>query len=93
MSEVPLGSLEDRVARLEEELRQVKALLTQEKESRQPWWERIAGSRQGSQAFDAIVREMRKNRRADYEAAAQAAPAADSAAHPHRKKGQPGREG
>ncbi len=61
--------LEERVKRLEEELRKVKTLLNRENEP--PWWERTAGMFEGSKTFDAIVREMRKMRRAEYEKARQ----------------------
>lgn len=77
--------LEERLARLEEELRKVKIELGKGKEPEQPWWEKIVGSAKDSKAYEAIVREMRKNRRADYEAACRAADAAEAAAKARRK--------
>jgi hypothetical protein len=68
MANDTLRQLEDRVARLEEELRQVKAQLAKAKEPEKPWWEQIAGSMKGDKTYAAIVREIRKNRRANYQA-------------------------
>ena len=63
MSENALDQLEKRVARLEDELREVKRTLSKEKA--QPWWERTAGMFEGSKAFAEIVRLGRKIRRQD----------------------------
>jgi hypothetical protein len=38
----------------------------------QPWWERNVGLFKDSPIFDEIVKEMEKNRQADYAAAAKA---------------------
>jgi hypothetical protein len=66
--------LEDRVTRLEEELRQVKDRMANHQVFGQPWWQAIAGRHEGSQAFETIVREMHRLRRKEYQAAqAQAA--------------------
>jgi hypothetical protein len=67
MTEETLRQLEERVSRLEEEVREVKSQL--KKEPEKPWWERTAGMFKGDKAFAAMVREMQKLRRADYAAA------------------------
>jgi hypothetical protein len=77
--------LEERVARLEEELRQVKAGIAKDKEPEKPWWEQIAGSQKGSKAFEEVVREMEKNRRAERKAAIQAAKDAERKEKERRK--------
>ncbi|HMC63317.1 MAG TPA: hypothetical protein VKI65_00100 [Gemmataceae bacterium] len=56
-----LRQLEERVTRLEEELREVKALLPHQ--ARKPWWERTAGMFEGDEAFAEIVRLGQKIRR------------------------------
>jgi hypothetical protein len=68
MSHDRLRQLEGRVTRLEEEVRQLKAQIAKERAPKKPWWEEIAGSMQGDKTYAAIVREIRKNRQADYEA-------------------------
>jgi tRNA pseudouridine-54 N-methylase len=67
MTEETLRQLEERVSRLEEEVREVKSQL--KKEPEKPWWEATSGIFEGSKTFEAVVREMRKNRKLDYEAA------------------------
>jgi hypothetical protein len=59
--------LEARIARLEEEVRQLRSCLS---DKRTPGgWEEIIGTHKGDKIFEEMVREMRKNRRADYAAA------------------------
>jgi hypothetical protein len=70
--------LEERVARLEAEVEQLKAAV---KPGTGLGWESIVGSHQGSEAFEAMVHEMRRLREEDY---AQAA--SESASPPRRKK-------
>jgi hypothetical protein len=77
--------LEERVAQLEEELRQIKAGIAKGKEPEKPWWEQIAGCQAGSKAYDAVVREMEKNRREERRAAIQAAKEAERKEKERRK--------
>ncbi|HEV3259116.1 MAG TPA: hypothetical protein VG013_19745 [Gemmataceae bacterium] len=86
MSKTMLQQLEERVSRLEEDLRQVKTQLAKDKEPEQPWWERIAGSHEGDKTFEAIMREVRRNRRAEYAAAAREADARARPAQARRKR-------
>jgi len=62
-----LTQLEKRVAKLEEELREVKAQISKEPE--RPWWEKLVGSRKGDKTFEAVAREGRKIREAERRAA------------------------
>jgi hypothetical protein len=58
-----LRQIEDRLTRLEEELRQIRNRLTAGTDRRR--FEATAGSHEGSQTFAAMVREGRKLRRAE----------------------------
>jgi hypothetical protein len=70
--------LEDRVARLEAEVEQLRGAV---KPGTGWGWESIVGSHQGSEAFAAIVHEMRRLRKEDYARAAR-----DAASPPCRRK-------
>jgi hypothetical protein len=48
-------NLEERIASLEEEMREVKALLKTVHDAKQPWWERHAGVFKDDPVFDAII--------------------------------------
>jgi len=65
MSKNAVPELEKRVARLEEELRLVKAQLAQRRGPDRAGWESIVGSFEGDEAFHQIVQEGRKIREAD----------------------------
>ncbi len=67
MNDERLQQLEKKVSHLEEEFQQVKKILGNH--SREPWWKRTAGMFAGDKTFEAIMQEVRKNRRADYAAA------------------------
>jgi hypothetical protein len=58
--------LEKRVARLENELEQLKADLKCTSQG----WRSVVGTHEGSSTFESIVREMRRLRREDYQEAA-----------------------
>ncbi len=66
MSDEVIQQLQQRVARLEEEVRQLKA---RQGGDERPWWQQISGSHAGSEVFEEVVREIQKNRNADYAAA------------------------
>lgn len=55
--------LEERLARVERELEQLKSVLS--RRSRTPWWRQIVGDFEGDRAFAEIVRLGRRLRRAD----------------------------
>ena len=61
--------MQERLDRIEEEIRQIKTLL--KPKGQQPWWEEFAGMFKDSPLFDEVVKEIEKNRQADYAAAAQ----------------------
>jgi hypothetical protein len=71
--------LEERVARLEAEVKQLQAAV---KPGAGLGWESIVGSHQGSEAFEAIVHEMQRLREEDYARAA----SEPSTSSPRRKK-------
>jgi hypothetical protein len=48
-------NLEERIASLEEEMREIKALLKTLGNTQQPWWERCAGVSKDDPLFDAII--------------------------------------
>ena len=48
-------NLEERIASLEEEMREVKSLLKTVHDAQQPWWERHAGMFKDDPVFDAIA--------------------------------------
>jgi hypothetical protein len=48
-------NLEERIASLEEEMREFKALLKTLGNTQQPWWERCAGMFKDAPLFEAIV--------------------------------------
>jgi hypothetical protein len=58
--------LEMRVAKLENELEQLKAGL----KCADKCWRAVIGTHEGSSTFESVVREMRRLRRKDYEEAA-----------------------
>jgi hypothetical protein len=84
-----IRQLEERMARLETELREVKCALVKEKG--EPWWKRTAGMFKDDPLFDDMVREMNKARREDLAAvnaeidALEAAEAKQRAAEPKRQ--------
>ena len=59
MDENGLQELEERVAHLEDELRQIRSLLPQCPEKL--GWQAIVGSHEGDEVFAAIARRRRKN--------------------------------
>ena len=54
------ANLEKRVEALERELRSLKSAI--QKKSREPWWERLAGTFEDDPIFDQIVEAGRKYR-------------------------------
>jgi len=54
------ANLEKRVEALERELRSLKSAI--QKKSREPWWERLAGTFEDDPIFDKIVEAGRKYR-------------------------------
>jgi len=54
------ANLEKRVEALERELRSLKSAI--QKKSREPWWERLAGTFEDDPIFDEIVEAGRKYR-------------------------------
>lgn len=84
MSAGVIRRLEERLARVEEELCQLKDELAKAQAPEQPWWESTTGIFRDDPLFDDLVKEIRRNRRADYAAAR-----AEAANHPtdkdHRK--------
>jgi hypothetical protein len=65
MTNDTLRQLEERVARIEEELQQIRGLIAKAKEPEIPWWEQIRGSFKDDPVFAEIVRLGRQIRRAD----------------------------
>lgn len=63
MSNEVIRRLEERVARLEDELRQLKDRSAKE-QAQEPWWQKSAGMFEGDKAFAEIVRLGRQIRRA-----------------------------
>jgi hypothetical protein len=64
MNDERLQQLEMKVSRLEEEFHHFKKAFGNHSE--EPWWKRTAGMFKDDKVFEAIMREVRKNRRADY---------------------------
>lgn len=93
MSNAILQRLEDRMARLEEELKQIKALLTKEKEPTKPWWQPAEGQPLNDEAEEWVARYIQEERRKDYERAAREADRAETAAKSRRKKATTKRQG
>ena len=56
-------NLEERIASLEEEMREIKALLKTLGNTQQPWWERCAGMFKDDPLFDAIIEAGQAYRR------------------------------
>ena len=56
-------NLEERIASLEEEMREIKALLKTLGNTQQPWWERCAGMFKDDPLFDAIIEAGQTYRR------------------------------
>ena len=54
--------LEERVSILENELAQLKQLLSEDLPRNKPWWEKIAGSFEGDRAYDEAMRLGREYR-------------------------------
>ena len=54
------ANLEKRVEALERELRSLKSAI--QKKSREPWWERLAGTFEDDPIFDEVVEAGRKYR-------------------------------
>jgi hypothetical protein len=48
-------NLEERIAVLEDEMREVQAKLKMAHETQQPWWERLAGMFKDDPLFDDII--------------------------------------
>ena len=55
------ANLEKRVEALEKELKSLKSAI--QKKSREPWWERLAGTFEDDPIFDEIVEAGRKYRK------------------------------
>lgn len=73
MSAKALRRLEERIARLEEELTLLKAEWAGSERPATTGWRALAGSHEGSPFFEAMVKHMRRHRREDYAAAKAAA--------------------
>jgi hypothetical protein len=58
--------VDDRLARLEKEMQQLR---TEFQQCKQVGWRNIVGSHRGSKTFDHIIRAIRSHRRDDYAAA------------------------
>lgn len=56
-------NLEERIASLEEEMREIKALLKTLSNTQQPWWERCGGMFKDDPLFDAIIEAGQTYRR------------------------------
>ena len=56
-------NLEERIASLEEEMREIKTLLKTLRDTQRPWWERCAGMFKDDPLFDAIVEAGQTYRR------------------------------
>jgi hypothetical protein len=67
MNQTRIHELELQVAKLEEEVRDIRTLISNG--SSVPWWRRTAGMFKDDPVFEEIMQEVRKNRRADYAAA------------------------
>lgn len=65
MPEPTLRELLDRVIRIEDELRLLRAEVRKGDQPEMPWWERIAGSHAGDPVFAEIVRLGAEIRGAD----------------------------
>jgi hypothetical protein len=70
MSPKLLQEITDRLTRIENEVREIKTKLNKKEEK--TGWQAIVGSHANSEVFDEIIKEVEKNRREDYEAAAAA---------------------
>ena len=87
-----IRQLEERVARLEVELREFKCALVKEKD--EPWWKKTAGMFKDDPMFDDMMREVQKARREDLAAvnaeidALEAAEAKQRAAEAKRRAGR-----
>ena len=58
------ATVEQRLARLEKEVEQLKAAVVQQQATKKtPWWHEIAGDFEGDAMFEEIVREGEKLRR------------------------------
>ncbi len=78
MSAEALRQLEERVARLEEELKLVRAQLNKDRESGEPWWKSFVGA--GTDEASREVHEIiRRNREKDRERAIRRAEKAEAA--------------
>lgn len=64
-----LRQMEGRLTRLEQELRRLQEQLGEGKPAAQPWWQRTAGIFEDNSLMDQVVKEIEKNRRADYASA------------------------
>lgn len=62
-----LQKMEERLDRIEEELRQIKALL-KPKQDDQPWWQEFVGVFANNPLFDEVVKDIEKERRKDKKA-------------------------
>ena len=58
------ATVEQRLARLEKEVEQIKAVIVRQQPPKEiPWWHEIAGDFEGDSMFEEIVREGEKLRR------------------------------
>jgi uncharacterized small protein (DUF1192 family) len=69
MSAITLQQIEQRIARLEEELQRLKNALPLNQKREQPWWEKMAGSAEGRPLFAEVAREGQNIRQAERGAA------------------------
>jgi hypothetical protein len=59
--------LQQRLSRLEREVKDLRQAVSQQKPDKQPWWQKISGQFEGDAAFAEIVKLGRKIRREDRE--------------------------
>ncbi len=57
-------ALEKRIETLEQEIHQIKSLISKQKISEKPWWEKNAGIFKEDPVFDEIIVEGEKYRKA-----------------------------
>jgi hypothetical protein len=83
MTDHNINELVARVTLLEQELHRLKAELGLDA---RPWWEQIAGSHRDDPTYGEFVKELRQQRRADYQAAEKEAKIADKKKNKRSKK-------
>jgi len=86
MSDEVIQQLQERVAHLEEEVRQLKA---QQVNDDRPWWEKTAGMFANDPLFPEFVKELRRQRREDYRKAREEGKREDAARREAAQKQTP----